>query len=155
MANSEMVITMRDFAGKTSSTTFKGVVINDVNFVAQTALQDALVTAVGDVTDGIIATDRRVSNTSVDPALPGTETQRGMKWLIGGYDSTEKKKWTAELACAKYSLLDETDPNPATRNNLDLTTGVGLALKNAVEDYHTPFGNAVEMSYCVAVSRNV
>ena len=62
---------------------------------------------------------------------------RGDKWLARAQDSTTGKILTHELGTADYLQL----PSP-TSDTLDLTAGVGLALKTAFDAiYESPEGN--------------
>ncbi len=62
---------------------------------------------------------------------------RGDKWLARAQDSTTGKIFTHELGTADFSQL----PSP-TSDFLDLTAGVGLALKTAFDAaYESPEGN--------------
>lgn len=62
---------------------------------------------------------------------------RGDKWLARAQDSTTGRIFTHELGTADYSQL----PSP-TSDTLDLTAGVGLALKTAFDAaYESPEGN--------------
>lgn len=62
---------------------------------------------------------------------------RGDKWLARAQDSTTGRIFTHELGTADYTQL----PSP-TSDTLDLTAGVGLALKTAFDAaYESPEGN--------------
>ena len=62
---------------------------------------------------------------------------RGQKWLARVQDSTTSKIYNHELGTADFSQLPS-----ATSDYLDLTAGVGLALKNAFDAaYESPEGN--------------
>ncbi len=62
---------------------------------------------------------------------------RGDKWLARAQDSTTGKIFTHELGTADFSQL----PSP-TSDFLDMTAGVGLALKTAFDAaYESPEGN--------------
>lgn len=74
---------------------------------------------------------------------------RGQKWLVRAQDSTTGKIFTHELGTADYSQL----PSP-TSDYLDLTAGVGLALKNGFDAiYESPEGNTGVMLSVQQVTR--
>lgn len=74
---------------------------------------------------------------------------RGQKWLVRAQDSTTGKIYTHELGTADYSQLPS-----ATSDFLDLTAGVGLALKNAFDAiYESPEGNTGVMLSVQQVTR--
>jgi len=74
---------------------------------------------------------------------------RGQKWLTRAQDSTTGKIFTHELGTADFSQLPS-----ATSDFLDLTAGVGLALKNAFDAiYESPEGNTGVMLSVQQVTR--
>lgn len=74
---------------------------------------------------------------------------RGQKWLVRAQDSTTGKIFTHELGTADFSQLPS-----ATSDFLDLTAGVGLALKNAFDAiYESPEGNTGVMLSVQQVTR--
>jgi len=73
-------------------------------------------------------------------ALPPTDkaANRGNKWLFRFQDSTTGKIYTNEIGTADDAQLPS-----ATNDYLDMTAGVGLALKTALDAvYESPVGNA-------------
>ncbi len=74
---------------------------------------------------------------------------RGQKWLARVQDSTSGRIFTHELGTADFTQL----PSP-TSDFLDLTAGVGLALKNAFDAiYESPEGNTGVMLSVQQVTR--
>lgn len=74
---------------------------------------------------------------------------RGSKWLVRAQDSTTSKVYNHELGTADFTQLPA-----ATSDYLDLTAGVGLALKNAFDAiYESPAGNTGVMLSCQQVTR--
>lgn len=74
---------------------------------------------------------------------------RGSKWLVRAQDSTTGKIFNHELGTGDFSQL----PSP-TSDFLDLTAGVGLALKNAFDAiYESPEGNTGVMLSVQQVTR--
>lgn len=72
---------------------------------------------------------------SVPPA--SKDANRGSKWLARAQDSVKGKIYTHELGTADFSQLPS-----ATSDFLDLTAGVGLALKTAFDAiYESPEEN--------------
>lgn len=97
-------------------------------FTAQMALVDALITAIEGVTLLPLTKDSRIAvETGFAPALPaGVYAQRGIKWLVRSVDPGGNAV-TFHIPGGDLTLL-------TTGETLDLTAGVGLALKDAIED---------------------
>jgi hypothetical protein len=109
------------------------------------AVSDPQIQAVVDAWDAVIlgaaAKGVKAEDTVIDGGsqVPPAEelANRGQKWLARVQDSTTSKVFTHELGTADYSQL----PSP-TSDYLDLTAGVGLALKTAIDAaYESPEGN--------------
>jgi len=106
---------------------------------------DPEIQAIADAIDAVIlgAAIKAVKTTDtvidVGSATPpaDSDANRGNKWLLRIQDGTNGKIFKHEIGCADNSQL----PTPNT-DFLDLTAGVGLALKTAVEAaYESPYGN--------------
>jgi hypothetical protein len=101
----------------------------------------AIVDAVDAVILGAAASGTKTISSVIDAgsAVPPTSTsaERGNKWLIRIQDSVNSKIFTHEIGTADNAQLPS-----STDDYLDLTAGVGLALKTAIEAaYESPYGN--------------
>lgn len=108
-----------------------GVFIADMTagtFTAQNGLIDDLVTAIAGVSTLNLKKDSRIAvETNLTPARPTDGfAQRGVKWLVRAVD-TNGNAVTFHIPGADLDLL------PANSENLNLTAGAGLALKDAIE----------------------
>ncbi len=121
------------------------------------AVSDPQIQAWADAMDAVIlgANVRAVKSedTVVDTGsqVPPADdlANRGDKWLLRAQDSTTGKIYTHEIGTADFSQL----PSP-TSDYLDLTAGVGLALKTAFDAaYESPQGNTGVMLSCQQVTR--
>jgi len=112
---------------------------------AITAVTDPQIQALVDAWDAVIlgASIRGVKSedtvVDVGSAVPPADelANRGDKWLARAQDSVKGNIFTHELGTADFSQL----PSP-TSDFLDLTAGVGLALKTAFDAaYESPLEN--------------
>lgn len=102
----------------------------------------AIVDAIDAVILGATASGVKTVATVIDAGTnspPADEdANRGNKWLMRVQDSVNGKIFTYEIGTADNSQL----PSPSS-DYLDLTAGVGLALKTAIDAaYESPYGNA-------------
>lgn len=102
----------------------------------------AIVDAIDAVILGSAASGTKTVATDIDvgSAVPPADkaANRGNKWLLRIQDSTNSEIFTHEIGTADDSQLPT-----ATDDYLDLTAGVGLALKTAIEAaYLSPYGHA-------------
>lgn len=113
---------------------------------AQAAVTDPQIQALVDAWDAVILGAAIKGVKSEDTVIdvgsqvpPAAElANRGDKWLARAQDSVTGRIFTHELGTADYTQL----PSP-TSDTLDLTAGVGLALKTAFDvAYESPEGNA-------------
>lgn len=155
MAGSAFTYSLRDFDSEVGRTRFQGDTINAANFDAMNTLITALAAAIQGVTTGAQANDMRVYSETPAVGTPADQwSQREIKWLVSMYDATAGKRCRVEIPTADLALLDATSDDPNVRRSLDLTAGAGLALKDAIEAYHKPFGNAVTVESVIVVGRN-
>lgn len=112
---------------------------------AITAVTDPQIQTLTDSWDAVILGSALKAVKSEDTTIDGGSqvppadelANRGQKWLARAQDSTTSKVFTHELGTADFSQLPS-----ATSDFLDLTAGVGLALKNAFDAvYESPEGN--------------
>lgn len=99
------------------------------NYVAKKALIDALQTAVNDVVLGVLRNTDVTIDRELVSILPSNNplAQRENKWLARYHDSVTQLRFQVSIGTANLSL------KIAHSENLDLTAGVGLALKTAFE----------------------
>lgn len=114
-------------------------------FTVIDAASDPQIQSIADAFDAVILGQEvkatKSEETVVDAGgdtVPTSELcNRGDKWLLRFQDSVKSTKYTHELGTADYTQLPA-----STSDNLDLTAGVGLALKNALDAvYESPLGN--------------
>lgn len=124
---------------------------------AITAVTDPQIQTLTDAWDAVILGALLKAVKSEDSTIDaGSQTppasalaNRGDKWLVRAQDSTTGKVFTHELGTADFTQL----PTP-TSDFLDLTAGVGLALKNAFNAvYESPEGNTGVMLSVQQVTR--
>jgi len=134
-----------------------GVYITDLsaaNFDAVNLLVDDLVTAIGNVTLGLLVRDQRIATiTKVAPVPPADEgAQRENKWLVHASDDVTALSVTFELPCANPvgQILGNTD-------FMDLGVGTdGETLKSAIEAVaRSNVGNTVTVTSIEYVGRNI
>lgn len=114
--------------------------ISAIDAVATADVQ-ALADAIDAIIRGVPVRATTAVTEVVDPGSAGPatdkEANRGSKWLFRTQDSTTNKIATNEIGTADGSVLPTADSD-----FLDLTTGVGLALKTAWEVvYRSDDGN--------------
>lgn len=131
-----------------------GVNIVDLNAgnIAATLVQ---VAALKDAVDAvIIGTPRQEQVIATTADIAGVApadgfAQRETKWLVTGTD-TQGLTSTLEIPCANLDLL------AGGTKNLDISAGVGLALKTALDAvWISRAGNAVTVSRVIHVGRNL
>lgn len=105
------------------------------NLQAVDTAMDAII--LGSAVQGIRTIDETIdAGSQIPPA--DNDANRGSKWLFRSEDSVTLRIYTNEMGTADYAAL----PNPQT-DFLDLTAGLGLAMKTAWDVvYKTIAGNA-------------
>lgn len=128
-------ITMRDNSRQIIQTSFDGVAITD--YTTEKALWDALVTAIEGITIGEVAVNwygEYVTNNAA-PASP--IAQVATQWRVQYVDQVSLKSFAGiRIGTADLAQL------PVGQDRLDLTTGVGLAFKDAFEAFYLHEGNS-------------
>lgn len=142
------VVSTLDRQSKTSSMQL------GVAAAATTPQLQAIVDAVDAIILGAPASGTKTVATVVDAgsAVPPADksAERTNKWLLRIQDPTEGKIFTHEIGTADNSQLAS-----ATDDYLDLTVGVGLALKTAIDAaYESPYGNAGVLLSVQQITRN-
>lgn len=126
MAVGKASLTMIDKQSKSTNVGFYTVEFSAVNFTAVNGLIDTAVAAIQAVTTLNTTKDERLA--SVEKFAVGLPTGdfavKGVRWLVRGLDSNGNAV-TLQIPGADLSLS-------ANGKDLDLTTGVGLALANAL-----------------------
>ena len=114
--------------------------------------------AVDDIIIGVVANEQQtVFNTIHSQDAPTSEfAQRGNKWLVSYHDNTPYfdppiNAIPNDAYLRKYNVMIPTADNSLLEDNetkLDLTTGVGLAFKNAFEALaKSPAGGSVVVDF--------
>lgn len=154
MANA-FTISIGDVEEKTGSTTVNIGPLTEINFLSTRAALNTLKLAVDAVTLGAIRQTKLSEIIAQDDSVVTDEwARRGNKWLVSCRDTTEffdaldtisnpgyGKLFDFTIPCADNALATVGD------DEMDLTAGAGLALKNAIEAIvHSPTGgNTVEV----------
>jgi len=105
----------------------------------------ALKAAIDAVTIGTVASERWGDNDVISNAIPTDgAAQRGVKWNVLIEDSVTHLKTTNYVPTANLDLLPDA-PGGGKLEDLDISAGAGLALKDAIEDLvkYPGTGNAV------------
>lgn len=126
-------------------------------FNAIAAVTDPQIQTLTDALDAVILGASLKATKSEETVVDGGSqippsdplANRGDKWLTRAQDTSTSKIYTHELGTADFTQLPS-----ATSDTLDLTAGVGLALKNAFDAvYESPEGNAGVMLSVQQVTR--
>jgi len=102
----QVSITYRDYSDELSTMRLRAPTISAANFDAQNTLRDTLVTAIGNVTLGVMAKQQVNiidATSSLTPA--SSAAQRELKWLVK-YRGTDGVTYNAEIACP--DITDDT-----------------------------------------------
>jgi hypothetical protein len=145
MAGSFFGLSLRDSSNEIGKTDFNIGDLTSASLPGALTQMGALRTAIEDVTLGVVSASRWGDNDIVSNAIPTSgEAQRGKKWNVLIEDNTTHLKTTNYIPTADLSLLPDA-PGGGKLEDLDLTAGVGLALKDAIEDLvkYPGTGNAV------------
>lgn len=146
---SKASVTFNDYDNEASSVNLRGVDLTSANFDAQVSLLQDVIDAMLDVT---IATKwKHTLGLSVDGArIKATSpfAQRETKWLVVMSDANGNPS-TLEIPGADLAQLGAAD-------QLDITAGNGLVLKNAIEAFHkSNAGEDVTVLEVRHVGRNI
>lgn len=144
-------LTFIDHDSETSTFGLRIVDLSAGNIAAILALLATLRAAVEAV---VLGTLRKEETSAITDEIAGVApangfAQRETKWLCSGVDSTGISA-TLEIPTADLDLL------PAGSGVLDLSTGVGLDLADALNAvWRSRAGNAVTVSRIIHVGRNI
>lgn len=145
MAGSFYGLSLRDSSNELSKSEWNIGDLTAVSLAGALTQMGALKTAIEGVTLGVVASERWGDNDIVSNAIPTSpNAQRGVKWNVLIEDNVTHLKTTNYIPTADLSLLPDA-PMGGKLEDLDLTAGVGLALKEAIEDLakYSGTGNAV------------
>jgi hypothetical protein len=151
MANGELNFSIRDNTGETGPVNIHTGAVTAVSLPDLLTEIGALRTAIDGVSIGVIADEElKVFDTRLSGARASSKlAQKGVKWLCSYMDNTAffddpvnaipnagyQKIFTFSIPCADLTLL------PDGEEYLDLTAGVGLALKTAFDaTSRSPYG---------------
>ena len=127
-----------------------GMALTTANIDDQNSKAVALKNALVAISIGQLANYTVVSQSTDVSKAPASSTlaQRGVKWLIKYEDTVTHKIFRTEEPCADLTKL------VSGQELLDLSAGLGLALKTAFEAYViSDAGNAVAVASVQAVQR--
>ena len=148
---SRFKVTVVDYDTEKSNSNFRGVPVTSANYDAQVALADAIVSAIDGVSIAEIDNHDFTSRaTDLAPTPPTNQfAQRETKWLVSMIDTSGNPS-NVEIGGADLGLLT------GGSDELDLSAGAGLALKDAIEAYHRSLqGNTVTVQTVRHVGRNL
>ena len=152
MSESNFVVTVHDYDGEKSLTTFRNEEIDGDNIDEVEGLFSDLLDGLNGVSLGLVVKTGRLGKVT-RPASGNAASylaQRQNKWLVRMTDDVTGRPCSLSIAAPDLSLLV---PNS---NLMDISAGAGLALVSAVEAGHLSVeGNAVSVVVVVYVGRNV
>lgn len=133
MAGSFYGLSLRDSSNELGKTEWNIGDLTAISLAGALTQMGALKAAVEAVTIGVVASERWGDNDVVSNTIPSSgNAQRGVKWNVLIEDNTTHLKTTNYIPTADLSLLPNA-PGGGKLEDLDLTTGVGQDLKEAVE----------------------
>ena len=134
-------LTLRDSSDETSVSKWNIGDLTAVSIAGALTGMGALETAIDAVTLGAIAASSFGDADSRAYARPtDAQAQRGVKWTVAWQDSVTFQRGSNHIPTANLDLLPIVGGNRV--EDLDLTAGAGLALKDAIEGLcKSPAGN--------------
>lgn len=148
-------VTLLDATGETTTVRFPGVVIDEVNYEAQSALQAALLTQLQAITNGAIKKTQTIIGEDFVVNPPTDKTvQRESKVLAIYSDGITGSSYHMEIGTFDHSVLPTAPTGGAVPERVDLTTGAGAAFKTAFQNYVQRDGHAVLLTDLVLLHRN-
>jgi hypothetical protein len=140
---SQFSLALADSSGETANTEWEAGDLTPVSLAGALTGWETLKDAIQAVVHGTQERDQWGDSTLIGTALNTSgENQRGKKWSVLLRDNTTLLKSTRKIPTANLSLLPIL--NGKRSEDLDLTAGVGLALKNAIEGFaRSNIGNNV------------
>jgi hypothetical protein len=147
-------LSFKDYAGQSSAFELATDDITAANLVAQTALMDALVTAVEALTRGKIVRETMlaIDTDNGNSSASDVEASRELKWLLKLQDSVTLETLYRELPTA---LL--TGHLSVGTENADMAQADWVSLKSAIDgNYNNPeTGNSLLLISAKKVGRNL
>lgn len=146
------VFTYLDYSKESSRVSVHTAALNAGNIAGQLVLEAAFLAAVEAVTIGKLTKEQVIAVENKSAAIPPTDksAQIERKWLVSCVDDVTGFPVNFSIPCGDSQyLVNNTDL-------MDLTAGVGDALKTAVEDYVlSNAGNNVTVVEVRMVGRNL
>lgn len=150
---SQAEFTYQDYSRETSRVKFNVQQMTAANFDATIALINTLSTAIlGVQVENALQTKRVVAQNNLISRAPASTkpAQREVKWVVTCEDDTLHTLSRHEIPLADTQWVT------ANTDFMDLSAGVGLALKNAIEAaVLSPAGNSVSVASIQLVGRSV
>jgi hypothetical protein len=147
-------LTFKDYAGQTSRFELATDDITAGNLVAQTALMDALITAVGGLTRGRITRETMlaIDTDNGNASSSDPEASRELKWLLRLSDSVTGETLFRELPTAEL-----TGNLAANSEEADMAAASWVSLKSAIDgNFNNPeTGNSLILVSAKKVGRNL
>lgn len=148
-------VTLLDATGETTTVSFPGDVIDEVNYEAQSALQAALLTQLQAITNGAVKKKQSVIGEEFVVNPPTDKTvQRESKVLAIYSDGITGATYHMEIGTFDHTVLPTAPTGGAVPESVDLTTGAGAAFKTAFENYVQRDGHAVLLTALRLMHRN-
>jgi hypothetical protein len=140
---SEFVLTIRDSSDEIGRSEWYAGDLTSVSLAGALSDWADLRAAIDAVIIGQQASDQWGDSTVISSAIPASPlAQRGVKWSVLLVDNVTGIKSTRRIPTADLTLLPTVGGKRS--EDLDLTAGVGLALKTAIEAFaRSNVGNAV------------
>lgn len=138
-------LSIRDSSNELGKTEFNIGDLTAISLAGALTQMGALKSAIDAVTVGTVAAERWGDNDVVSNAVPASGlAQRGVKWNVLIEDNTTHLKTTNYIPTADLSQLPDA-PGGGKLEDLDITTGNGADLKDAIEALvkYPGTGNAV------------
>jgi len=145
MAGSFYGLSLRDSSNELGKSQWNIGDLTAISLAGALTQMGALKTAIEGVTLGVVASERWGDDDIVSNSIPSSAlAQRGVKWNVLIEDNTTHLKTTNYIPTADLSLLPDA-PGGGKLEDLDLSTGAGAALKDAIEDLakYSGTGNSV------------
>jgi len=145
MAGSFYGLSLRDSSNELGKSQWNIGDLTAISLAGALTQMGALKTAVENVTLGVVASERWGDDDIVSNSIPSSAlAQRGVKWNVLIEDNVTHLKTTNYIPTADLSLLPDA-PGGGKLEDLDLSTGAGAALKDAIEDLakYSGTGNSV------------
>lgn len=158
--HSSLVLSYIDYDLETTTISVYGppVASDGSNYVVIQGYWDALEAAIDALVVGTKVKVSRVASTEVYARTrPGKDAQRETKLFISGHGLTNLQPADVSIGCFDTAALADIPANQDLPSYVDLTAGLGLALKTALDNYWTvkpTFTEFVVTDQAIHVGRN-